>query len=95
MINGFVKRYKDAYDQIGETYQRIKEINERLRLIALRPKPFNGVEYFKLLIKSEKSACKPGYLERIEILEKQMNRIEICQNEEGAFDLKKFNRLTQ
>ncbi|KAM4689141.1 uncharacterized protein O3C94_007289 [Discoglossus pictus] len=54
--------------------ERASESHRRLEEIALKPNPLSTPDYIDLLIHTEKCEEKPGYLERIDSLEKAKSR---------------------
>ena len=56
--------------QLMELVEITYPLIERLNEIALRPHPFSAPEYIDLIIVAEKQEHRPGYLARIETLQK-------------------------
>ena len=64
----------------------------RLDKIALKPNPLSEVEYIDLLIESEKSEAKPGYMQRIDCYQKVKEKAKILSL---VTDDENFERIKQ
>lgn len=70
---------------IEELLQIIKDCNDRLKKIALRPNPLNMVEHIDLMIEAETLEKKEGFQQRIAMLN------EFRQKAEKALPVKDFS----
>lgn len=55
----------------------VKDCNERLDTMALRPNPLSMTEHIDFMIQTEKLQKKSGFIERIQILNEIRKRAEI------------------
>ncbi|XP_053391493.1 uncharacterized protein LOC128554263 [Mercenaria mercenaria] len=73
-----VERMKNELGQLQQCIEALMETvrrsNERLSAIALSPNPLSMVDHIELMIKSEDLEKKPGYPQRIQMLEKMKQR---------------------
>ncbi|XP_052789510.1 uncharacterized protein LOC128223990 isoform X1 [Mya arenaria] len=68
VIEKMVEELDDMIDDIEFLMTTVKECNERLSAIALRPNPLSMTEHIDLMIENEKLLKKDGFLERIHTL---------------------------
>ena len=57
--------YARLHDEVVMLVERSAQCLNTLKEIALKPDPLSIPEYIDLLIESEKSEAKPGYLQRV------------------------------
>ncbi|CAH1792762.1 unnamed protein product [Owenia fusiformis] len=55
----------------------MRRATEYINKIALKPNPLSTLDYIDLMIEAEKAECKPGYMERIQELNKLRERVEV------------------
>lgn len=72
----------EMIDAIEDMMGIIKDCNERLQEMALRPNPLSMVEHIDLMIQSEEMEKKDGFKERIKTLEEFRRRAEIHKHVE-------------
>ncbi|XP_047445755.1 uncharacterized protein LOC125010891 [Mugil cephalus] len=79
-VQALIDKLKDEYDRIqDEVVNLIKESGRclnRLKEIALKPKPLSTSEYIDMLIEGEKAEAKPGWKKRVESLMKMKQKAE-------------------
>ncbi|XP_018430575.1 PREDICTED: uncharacterized protein LOC108803232 [Nanorana parkeri] len=68
---------KKAADEALKIIQKVARILRHLQEIALKPNPMSAVDYIRLLIEKEKREGKPGFMERIKMLEESIGRFVI------------------
>lgn len=61
----------------------VKDCNERLDAIALRPNPLTMTEHIDLMIESEQMERKAGFMDRIKVLNEFRKRAQITQTAES------------
>ena len=59
------KEFEDMQFEVFSLINQIKECNEKLRKIALKPNPLTETDYLELLIASEETEQKLGWKERV------------------------------
>ena len=61
-------------EELRSNLQQARKCIERLDEIALKPNPLSEVEYISLMIESEQDQKKPGFLQRIHLLERLQSK---------------------
>lgn len=72
----------ELIDVVEELMTVIKECNERLAAIALRPNPLTMTEHIDMMIQAEEMDKKEGFLERIKVLQQFRKRAELSKDAE-------------
>lgn len=89
VVNILRKELNDLSDAVNKMLKVIKKCNERLKEIALRPNPLSMTEHIDLMIETEKLEKKPGYMDRIQVLQEFRKRAEFEK------DAKRFTEEAQ
>ncbi|XP_048731385.1 uncharacterized protein LOC125648384 isoform X1 [Ostrea edulis] len=69
VLQKMTRNIKDLEEGIAILLGTITDCNNKLKEIALNENPMNTAEYIELMIESEKRERKPGYMDRIRVLE--------------------------
>ena len=92
IISSIEDELQQMHDKVFYMIYQVHRSLRRLDKIALKPNPLSEVEYIDLLIESEKSEAKPGYMQRINCYQKvreEAKILSLLKNEEN------FERIKQ
>ena len=95
VVQGMEEELRELEDAILLMMEEVKESNEILGKIALRPNPLSMVEHLDLMIKGEKQEKMPGFQERIEELKMFRQRAEIRKDVDRFREGVSFSTTTE
>ncbi|XP_078422177.1 uncharacterized protein LOC144695155 [Cetorhinus maximus] len=87
IMENLKQEFADVQDIVLELIEQSSQSILRLEEIALRPNPLSTPAYIDLLIQTEKEEAKPGYLDRIQSLNKVKQQAEIISKVSGKEEL--------
>ncbi|CAG0892011.1 unnamed protein product [Darwinula stevensoni] len=76
IIEKLKENFRIAERQVCQMIIEAHESLQKLEKIALKPNPLSALEYYDLLIESEMQQNKPGYAERVKMLQEERGQFE-------------------
>lgn len=73
----------ELIDVIEDMMSVVKDCNERLAAMALRPNPLSMTEHIDMMIQAEELDKKEGFMERIKVLKQFRQRAELTKHAEN------------